>query len=179
MSDDYFTGRPLRNAGNLAWSPDGTKILYSADVGSGQATDVEVFTMNPDGSDQRRLTNSQGFDGRCDWGPVARPAAATPAQPAATPPLVRAARVRRACSSRSFRVRASASAGSRVQRVTVYLNGRRITSTRRSSFRLRLPARLRRGRHRLTVIAVDAAGRRTRRVLRFRVCAAQRPRFTG
>lgn len=66
-----------------AFSPDGTKIVFA----SARSGDREVYTMNAaDGSDVRRLTNSPGFDGRCDWQPV-RPAAARPRPPAPVSPL--------------------------------------------------------------------------------------------
>jgi len=50
-----------------SYSPDGTKIVF----GSARSGDYEVYTMNAaDGSAVTRLTNSPGFDGRCDWQPV-------------------------------------------------------------------------------------------------------------
>ena len=157
-----------------AWSPDGTRIVFH----SNRSGDTEVYTMNAaDGSDVQRLTNSPGFDGSCDWGPVARPAA----RPAPTRPSVRASGLPRACVSRSFRARVSIDGGTPPRRVTVSLDGRRIRTTSSGSFRLRVPTRgLRRGIHRLRVVATDAAGNRTIRTFRFRVCAAQRrPTFTG
>ena len=91
------------------------------------------------------------------------------------------ARVPRACASRSFRSRVRVSSSSRVTRVTVALDGRRIRTSRRGSFTVRVPVnRLRPGRHRLRIVATDAAGNRTARTVRFRVCASRRgPRFTG
>ena len=160
---------------NPAWSPDGTKIVFDS-VRSG---DREVYTMNAsDGAEVRRVTDSPGFDGRCDWGPVPRPAA-PPAPPA--PPRVGASNVPRACVSRSFRVRVRSDSAAQPQRVTVSLDGRRIRTTGSGSFLVRVPAnRLRPGRHRLTVVATDAAGNRTTRTFTFRVCAARRgPRFAG
>ena len=159
---------------NPAWSPDGTRIVFDS-VRSG---DREVYTMNAsDGGDVRRLTDNPGFDGRCDWGPIPRPASA----PAPAPPQVSAANVPRACASRSFRVRVRSDSAAPPQRVTVSIDGRRVRTTSSASFTVRVPvARLRPGRHRLTVVAVDAAGNRTTRTFRFRVCAARRgPRFTG
>ncbi len=61
-----------------AYSPDGTKIVFE----SARSGDYEVYTMNAaDGSGLTRLTNSPGFDGRCDWQPVR--AAVLPQSPGA------------------------------------------------------------------------------------------------
>ena len=190
ISDDWLTGRPLRNGHNLAWSPDGTRISFSADVrvlhpngaynptAGPRGEEVEVFTMNAaDGGDLRRLTNRPGFDGRCDWGAVPGTNPRSRARP-----RVSASGVPRACASRTVRVRVRASSASvsALSRVTVSLDGRRIRTTSRGSFTVRVPTRgLRRGTHRLTIVATDAAGNRTRRTFRFRVCAARAPTFTG
>ena len=75
-----------------AWSPDGTKIIFDSgrDATEGPAEtsrNTEVYSMNTDGTDQRRLTNNPGFDGNCDWERV-RPAAVPPVYdvPKVTPP---------------------------------------------------------------------------------------------
>jgi Tol biopolymer transport system component len=46
------------------WSPDGTKILFNRLV-TPPAGNQQLFIMNADGSDQRRLTLEppEGFDG--------------------------------------------------------------------------------------------------------------------
>ena len=158
-----------------AWSPDGTRTVFN----SARSGDMEAYTMNAaDGGDVRRLTNHPGFDGHCDWGALPRPAAPAPAP---APPRVTAANIPRACASRSFLARVRSDTAAPPQRVTVSLDGRRIRTTSRGSFRVRVPVGgLRPGSHRLTVVAIDAAGNRTRRTFRFRVCAARRaPRFTG
>jgi Tol biopolymer transport system component len=48
-----------------AWSPDGTKIAYSAPVGGL----LQIFVMNADGSGQTRLTNDSGSDLTPTWSP--------------------------------------------------------------------------------------------------------------
>jgi TolB protein len=54
-----------------AWSPDGTRIAYS---GSGEARDedqdeLEIYVMNADGSEKRRLTNDHVLDATPAWSP--------------------------------------------------------------------------------------------------------------
>jgi Tol biopolymer transport system component len=42
------------------WSPDGKKILFASDLsadGLSRLRDTELFTMNPDGTDRKQLTN--------------------------------------------------------------------------------------------------------------------------
>lgn len=45
---------------NPGWSPDGTRIVFSS--GSGQPQDEEIWIINADGSDLRRLTNNEARD---------------------------------------------------------------------------------------------------------------------
>lgn len=51
-----------------AWSPDGSRIVYSSDVDG----DSELHVMNADGTDQRRLTRFRGADGAHAWLPDGR-----------------------------------------------------------------------------------------------------------
>lgn len=57
-----------RNEYKPNWSPDGTKIAFQADrdipVGN-----TEIYVMNADGSNQKRLTNYPGHDDWPDWSP--------------------------------------------------------------------------------------------------------------
>jgi Tol biopolymer transport system component len=46
-------------------SPDGKRIVFT----SLKDGDLEIYTMNADGSDVRRLTNTPGYDGGAWWSP--------------------------------------------------------------------------------------------------------------
>ena len=86
------------------------------------------------------------------------------------------------CTTRSFRagVRIRDRAG--IRSVRVYLDGKRIKSTKLTRFSLRINVRgLRVGPHRITVVAVDRAGNRSVTRRRFGRCAltVAAPRFTG
>lgn len=48
-----------------SWSPDGTKIAFT----SNQADSYEIWIMNEDGSDRRRLSRMNGWDGLPKWSP--------------------------------------------------------------------------------------------------------------
>ena len=78
---------------------------------------------------------------------------------------------RRRCARRSFVARVRAIDHGGLRRVRVALDGRRLRLGTRSRQRVRVPARgLRPGRHRLEVTAVDLAGNRTTRAVRFTRC---------
>ncbi|MGZ5318380.1 MAG: TolB family protein [Actinomycetota bacterium] len=49
------------------WSPDGSRIVYAVSDQSDYAW--EIFTMNADGSDQRRITDHPGYDMGARWSP--------------------------------------------------------------------------------------------------------------
>jgi Tol biopolymer transport system component len=57
------------NLGNPAWSPDGTRILFTrlVDVGGGQ-TKANLFQMRADGTGVIRVTNGPEDDYPADWG---------------------------------------------------------------------------------------------------------------
>ncbi len=46
------------------WSPDGSRIVFTRRQADGN---YDVFTIRPDGSDLRRLTNSPAVDGHAVW----------------------------------------------------------------------------------------------------------------
>jgi TolB protein len=45
------------------WSPDGSRIIFISD----RSGNYEIYTMNPDGTDQKRLTNRVANDYCPDW----------------------------------------------------------------------------------------------------------------
>jgi TolB protein len=45
------------------WSPDGARIQFASQVGGS----VQLFSINPDGTDARQVTNITGIRGRNDW----------------------------------------------------------------------------------------------------------------
>jgi hypothetical protein len=91
----------------------------------------------------------------------------------------------RRCTRANFSTRVRVTAAAGVRSVRVMLDGRRIASTRRAAFNLRVPARaLRSGRHRLTVVVRDRNGRQARVSRVFQRCPrpprpAPVPHFTG
>jgi TolB protein len=54
-----------------AWSPDGSRIAFMAQEpgASGSNPDYDIFVMNADGSDVKRLTDAPGEDGWPAWSP--------------------------------------------------------------------------------------------------------------
>jgi Tol biopolymer transport system component len=54
-ADDYYP----------SWSPDGTRIVFFSD----RDGNYEIYTMNPDGSEQTRLTENPANDVRPCWSP--------------------------------------------------------------------------------------------------------------
>ena len=50
------------------WSPDGKRIAFQ----TSRDGNFEIYVMNADGSEPRRLTNNAAFDGRPSWGSVRR-----------------------------------------------------------------------------------------------------------
>ena len=86
-------------------------------------------------------------------------------------PRIRAAGIPRRCTRRGFRATFRIVDASRVRSARIRLNSRRVASARRRRLKIWIPARrLRGGRHKITVIATDAAGNRRVRRFRFRRC---------
>jgi hypothetical protein len=79
----------------------------------------------------------------------------------------------RRCARASFPAGVRVSDRSGLRRIAVYLDGHLIRDTRKTRFGVRV--RVRRGRHRLTVLARDGAGNRARRSKLFRRCAGGPP----
>jgi hypothetical protein len=90
-----------------------------------------------------------------------------------TPPRIRVSGMPRSrCLAHRFQVRVRVLDASPLERVQVRLAGRLLRETTEAGFAQRVPVRsLRPGRHRLSVVARDAAGNRGRRAVRFRRCA--------
>ena len=57
---------PVGNSFSPAWSSDGTKLAFSA---SGASGDNEIYTVNADGGDLRRITTFRGPDVSPVWNP--------------------------------------------------------------------------------------------------------------
>jgi Tol biopolymer transport system component len=56
--------------GSLAWSPDGTRLAFSAIQDFNQETgDAEIYVMNADGSDLMDLSNNPAAEAAPDWSP--------------------------------------------------------------------------------------------------------------
>jgi len=55
-----------------AWSPDGKKIVFSSSISRQRTTvpkDAEIYVMNADGAETKRLTNNNAGDGLPSWSP--------------------------------------------------------------------------------------------------------------
>ena len=62
---ENITPEPNNNGYYPVWSPDGNKISFT----STRDGNEEVYIMNPDGSDQERLTNNPDYDTCYSWSP--------------------------------------------------------------------------------------------------------------
>jgi len=96
--------------------------------------------------------------------------------------------VRRACATRSFKLKFNIATASSVKSVTLRLDRKKIKTTTKTAFTIRINTKhLKAGRHRLTITAVDASGGTTTTRKTFSVCKAAKPkprkrvapRFTG
>ena len=61
LTEDYF-----RMAADPAWAPDGNRIAFS---GVDKMGNQEIYLINPDGTDLRRVTNHDGVDQAPSWSP--------------------------------------------------------------------------------------------------------------
>ena len=59
-------GSPEKQSYLPAWSPDGTKLAFTLSQGGNQ----EIYVMNADGTDVRRLTNHPDIDTSPTWSPT-------------------------------------------------------------------------------------------------------------
>lgn len=70
MGRDGSDRFPLTNldggAWDAVWSPDGGRILFASMLGE----NVQLFTINANGSDLRQVTTNEGLRGRSDWSPL-------------------------------------------------------------------------------------------------------------
>jgi TolB protein len=55
-----------------AWSPDGSLILFTRVTPEPIRSEIDLYTVRPDGSDLRNLTPGVGEDGWGDWSPDGR-----------------------------------------------------------------------------------------------------------
>jgi methionine-rich copper-binding protein CopC len=101
-------------------------------------------------------------------------------------PQVGVAGVRSACVTHAFKLKFSVATAAAVKRVTVKLDGKKVSTNKKSRFTLKINAKkLKAGRHRLTITATDTNGRVTTTHKSFSVCKAAKPRrkaaprFTG
>jgi parallel beta-helix repeat protein len=86
-------------------------------------------------------------------------------------PRIRVRGLGHSCAKKRFRLRISVRSSSPLRRVRVYLDGRRIKTSKRARIYKRLGVqRLRRGKHRLRVVASDRGGHKTVRRRSFRRC---------
>lgn len=67
LADNSITELTNANDTFPFWSPLGDRIGFTRDTGG--ASSFEIFTIKPDGTELRRLTNAPGNDAHCAWSP--------------------------------------------------------------------------------------------------------------
>lgn len=64
------------SSGFPAWSPDSSRIAFDSNRSDPDRSDgyeiQDVYTMRPDGTDVRKITDSLGFSGNPTWSPDGR-----------------------------------------------------------------------------------------------------------
>jgi TolB protein len=71
LTDSRPSESDASGASSPAWSPDGTRIAYSAQTGTEEEDQTlsEIYVMNADGTGQERLTTNDDFDADPVWSP--------------------------------------------------------------------------------------------------------------
>ncbi len=76
MNDDGSNVRQITNTpfrkGNLAWAPDGRQITYAPDLNSEdhrRQQQIDIFSINADGTGERNLTEHPALDTTSCWSP--------------------------------------------------------------------------------------------------------------
>jgi Tol biopolymer transport system component len=76
MTNQVQITHGVGGSGFPSWSPDGTRIVFDSHRTDPDQFDgyeiSDVFTMRPDGTDVRKLTDSIGFSGHPSWSPDGR-----------------------------------------------------------------------------------------------------------
>jgi Tol biopolymer transport system component len=60
-----ITNTEIAREANPDWSPDGSLIVYENYVNP----DSEIFTIRPDGTDKKQITDNEVFDFEPEWSP--------------------------------------------------------------------------------------------------------------
>jgi hypothetical protein len=153
--------------------PDGRTVIRSVDFTfAPPPTPVarSFITTPPTCRSSNRWT-SRGTFTYAD-GVVVQKLAGAPCEAAELPPLrVRISGVPRHCVHKQFRAHVRTAGGGALRAVRVRVDNRRLGSRSVRNFSVRVRVRrLGRGRHRLRVTAIDAAGHRVRRTIGFTRC---------